>query len=54
MTVTFDLTSANTSQLGGLGKKLKELRKAAWEEDKANGSIPERRGLGQLLIFLCC
>jgi len=25
MTVLFDLTSANTSWLGGLGKKLKEL-----------------------------
>jgi len=33
MTVTFDLTAANTSWLGGLGKKLKELCKAAWEED---------------------
>jgi len=40
----FDLTSANTSWLGGLGKKLKELRKAAWEEDKASGSIPDWLG----------
>jgi len=44
ITVKFDLTSANTSCLGGLGKKLKELCKAAWEEDKASGSIPD--GLG--------
>jgi len=29
MMVMFDLTSANTSWLGGLGKKLKELHKAA-------------------------
>jgi len=41
MTVRFDLTSANTGWLGGLGKNLKELRKAAWEEDKASGSIPD-------------
>jgi len=40
MMVTFDLTSSNTSWLGGLGKKLKELHKATWEEDKASGSIP--------------
>jgi len=41
MTVMFDLTSANTSWLCGLGKKLKELCKAAWEEDKASWSIPD-------------
>jgi len=29
MTVTYDLKSANTSRLGDLGKKLKELCKAA-------------------------
>jgi len=40
MMVTFDLTSANTSRLGGLGKKM-ELHKAAWEEDKASGTIPD-------------
>jgi len=45
MMVTFDLTSANTGWLGGLGKKLKELRKAAWEEDKASGTIPDWLGL---------
>ena len=45
MTVMFDLTSANTSQLGGLGKKLKELHKAVWEEDKASGTIPDWLGL---------
>jgi len=44
MMVTFDLTSSNTSQLGGLGKKLKELCKAVWEEDKASGSIPDWLG----------
>jgi len=44
MTVMFDLTPANTSQLGGLGKKLKELCKAAWEEDKAGGNIPDWLG----------
>jgi len=43
--VTFDLTSANTCWLGGLGKKLKELCKSAWEEDKACGSIPDWLGL---------
>jgi len=32
MTVTFDLTSANIGRLGALGKKLKELLKAAWED----------------------
>jgi len=41
MMVMFDLTSANTSCLGGLDKKLKELCKAAWEEDKASGTIPD-------------
>jgi len=41
MMVMFDLTSANTCQLGGLGKKLKELHKAAWEEDKASGTISD-------------
>jgi len=40
MMVTFVLTSANTCWLGGLGKKLKELCKAAWE-DKASGTIPD-------------
>jgi len=53
MTLMFDLTSANTSQLGGLGKKLKELCKAAWEKDKK----PVEAfliGLGRLLIFLHC
>jgi len=44
MTVKFDLTSANTSWLGSLGKKLKELCKAAWEEDKTSGSIPDWLG----------
>jgi len=39
--VTFDLTSAKTGWLGGLGKKLKELQKAVWEEEKACGSIPD-------------
>jgi len=39
--VMFDLTSANTRWLGGLDKKLKELCKAAWEEDKVSGSIPD-------------
>jgi len=42
--VMFDLTSANTGWLGGLGKKMKELCKAAWEEDKASGSIPDWLG----------
>jgi len=41
MMVKFDLTSANTGWLGGLGKKLKELRKAEWEEDKTSGTIPD-------------
>jgi len=41
MMMKFDLTPANTSWLGGLGKKLKELLKAAWEEDKASGTIPD-------------
>jgi len=58
MTVTFDITSANTSWLGGLGKKLKELCKAAWEEDKAIGSIPDWLGpvadLPPLLIEKGC
>jgi len=45
MTVTFDLTPANTSWLGVLGKKLKELCKAAWEEDKASGTISDWLGL---------
>lgn len=44
MTVMFDLISANTGWLGGLAKKLKELRKATWEEDKASGSIPDWLG----------
>jgi len=39
--VMFDLTSAHTRWLGGLYKKLKELCKAAWEEDKVSGSIPD-------------
>jgi len=45
MTVMFDLTSANTGCLDGLGKKLKELHKVAWEEDKASGTIPDWLGL---------
>jgi len=44
MMVMFDLKSANTGWLGRLGKKLKELCKAAWEEDKASGSIPDWLG----------
>jgi len=43
--VMFDLISANTGWLGGLGKNLKELCNAAWEEDKASGSIPDWLGL---------
>jgi len=41
MTVTFDLTSANTGWLGGPGKKLKEFCNTAWEEGKASGGIPD-------------
>jgi len=44
MTVMFDPTLAYTGWLGGLGKKLKELFKAAWEEDKASGIIPDWLG----------
>jgi len=58
MLVMFDLTSANTGWLGGLGKKLKELHKASWEEDKASGSIPDWLGpvidLPPLLIEKGC
>jgi len=43
MTVMFDLTPAK-GWLGGLDKKLKELHKAAWEEEKASGSIPDWLG----------
>jgi len=39
-----DPTSANTGWLGGLGKKMKELCKTAWEEDKASGTIPDWLG----------
>jgi len=38
--VTFDFTSASTGQLGGLGKKLKELRKAAWEAHEEQEKDP--------------
>jgi len=48
MTVMFDLTSANTGLLGGLGKKLKELCKAVWEEDKAMEAFMIGLGLLQL------
>jgi len=62
MTAMFDLTSANTGQLSGLGKKLKDLDgwlcKAAWEEEKARGSIPDWLGpvtdLPPLLIEKGC
>jgi len=58
MMVMFDLTSANTCWLVGLGKKLKELCKAASEEDKASGSIPNWLGpvadLPPLLIEKGC
>jgi hypothetical protein len=40
-TIIFDLTSSNTGRLGGLGQKLKELRKAVWEHDKAANTIPD-------------
>jgi len=35
--ITFDLTSANTGGLGGLGHKLDKKRTKMWENDKATG-----------------
>jgi len=49
MTVMFDLISANTHWLGGLGKKLKEKLK-----ESPPPMQPSRIGLGRLLIFLHC
>jgi len=47
-----------TGWLGGLGKKLKELHKATWEEDKVSRSIPNWLGpvtdLPPLLIEKGC
>jgi len=40
--ITFDLTSANTGRLGGLGKKLKNLRESKWKSDKEANNIPYR------------
>jgi len=38
--ITFDLTSAYTSQLGGLGHKLDEKCTKMWENNKATTKIP--------------
>jgi len=38
--ITFDLTSANTSQLGGLGHKLDKKHTKMWENEKATNKIP--------------
>jgi hypothetical protein len=38
--ITFDLMSANTSQLGSLGHKLDEKHTKMWENDKAANKIP--------------
>jgi len=38
--ITFDLTSANTSRLGGLGRKLDEKHTKMWENNKAANKIP--------------
>lgn len=42
--------------MGGLGQKLKELRKSAWERDKATNSIPPigTKGQASWLTFLQC
>jgi len=46
------------SQMDSLGKKLKELHKAAWEDEKSSGSIPHWLGpvsdLPPLLIEKGC